>query len=203
MRFQRHLVLFARAPMRGSVKSRLAADIGKDITLAFYRRTLHEMLWRLGRDLRWRTWLAVTPDRTAGQAGLWPSVPGVLLIPQGQGDLGARMAACLFDLPPGPAVIVGSDIPDISVTHIWRAFDALGQNDLVFGPASDGGYWLVGAQRRPVPWGLFENVRWGTEHALADTVAGLPTKVRMAMLDQLDDVDNGAAWAAWRARNRP
>jgi len=66
----RHLVLFARAPMRGAVKTRLAADIGKDAALSFYRRTLHDVLWRLGRDPRWQTWLAVTPDLAAHNFGL-------------------------------------------------------------------------------------------------------------------------------------
>jgi len=203
MSLRRHLVLFARAPMRGTVKSRLAADIGKDATLIFYRRTLRDMLWRLGRDPRWQTWLAVTPDRTAYQTGLWPPVPGMRVIPQGQGDLGVRMTVPLYDLPPGPVVIVGSDIPDIRPTHIRQAFDALGRNDMVFGPASDGGYWLAGAQRHPVPRGLFENIRWSTEHALEDTIAGLPDTVRVAMLEQLDDVDDGEAWRAWRAKRQP
>ena len=203
MSVTRHLVLFVRAPMRGAVKSRLAADIGKDAALAFYRRTLHDVLWRLGRDPRWQTWLAVTPDSAARQPGVWPSVPRLQVIPQGHGDLGERMEAPLRTLPTGPVVIVGSDIPDIAPAHILQAFDALGRHDMVFGPARDGGYWLVGAKRRPVPHGLFENVRWSTGHALADTMAGLPASARVAMLDLLDDVDDGAGYAAWQARPRP
>jgi len=200
----RHLVLFARAPMRGAVKRRLAADIGKDAALAFYRRTLHDVLWRLGRDPRWTTWLCVTPDSAAGQPGLWPPVPGVRLIPQGYGDLGDRMAGPLYRLPPGPVVVVGSDIPDIATDHVRDAFAALGRHDFVFGPAADGGYWLVGAKRsRVVPQGLFENVRWSNEHALSDTVAGLPKNARVARLGELDDIDDGPAYHAWRAGRRP
>lgn len=199
----RHLVLFARAPMRGAVKRRLAADIGKDAALAFYRKTLHDVLWRLGRDPRWTTWLAVTPDGAAEQPGLWPPVPGVRLIPQGEGDLGARMARPLYSLPPGPAVIVGSDIPEVAPGHIQDAFAALGRHDMVFGPAADGGYWLVGASRsRAVPHGLFENVRWSTEHALSDTIEGLPKNARVAKLGELDDIDDGAAFHAWRNSRR-
>lgn len=199
----RHLVLFARAPMRGAVKTRLAADIGKDAALSFYRRTLRDVLWRLGRDPRWHTWLAVTPDVAANSTALWPQVPGVRLIAQGQGDLGVRMARPLLALPPGPAVIIGSDIPEVTPGHVMAAFTALGRNDMVFGPAVDGGYWLVGARRAPVvPHGLFANVRWSTEHALADTLAGLPKSFRVAMLGELDDIDDGAAWATWRAKHR-
>ncbi|MBT5569587.1 MAG: glycosyltransferase [Alphaproteobacteria bacterium] len=199
---RRHLVVFARAPMRGAVKSRLATDIGKDAALAFYRRALHDIIWRLGRDPRWQTWLAVTPDSAARQVALWPRVPGLRVVPQGEGDLGARMAAPLHGLPPGPVVIVGSDIPELAPSHVKQAFDELGRHDMVFGPASDGGYWLVGAQRRPVPHGLFANVRWSSEYALADTRAGLPQSNRVALLDPLDDVDDGAAFAAWQKRRR-
>lgn len=203
MNLARHLVLFARAPMRGAVKRRLAADIGKDAALAFYRRTLHDVLWRLGRDPRWTTWLCVTPDRAAAQPGLWPPVPDVRLISQGWGDLGARMARPLDQLPPGPVVLVGSDIPDVTPGHIQAAFDALGNHDMVFGPAADGGYWLAGAKRvRPLPHRLFENVRWSTEHALSDTVAGLPGTTRIARLGELADIDDGPAYDAWRAGRR-
>lgn len=203
MRLRPHLVVFARTPRRGAVKRRLAADIGPDAALAFYRRTLADVLRRLGADPRWRTWLAVTPDRDAARPGSWPPVPGVRLIAQGGGDLGDRMARPLHTLPPGPVVIVGSDIPDIAPHHIADAFAALGANDMVFGPAADGGYWLVGARRRPrVPHGLFLDVRWSTEHALADTLAGLPRGFRSAMLETLDDVDDGPAYSAWRARTR-
>ncbi|MBS29307.1 MAG: hypothetical protein CL566_10375 [Alphaproteobacteria bacterium] len=199
-----HLVVFARAPRRGVVKRRLAADIGADAALAFYRRNFADVLRRLGGDPRWQTWLSVTPDGDAARAGLWPPVPGVRLIAQGGGDLGARMARPLIEMPPGPVAIVGTDIPDIAPRHIADAFAALGTNEMVFGPATDGGYWLVGARRRPrVPHGLFGNVRWSTEHALADTLACLPGDFRTAMLETLDDVDDGVAWRAWRARRRP
>jgi rSAM/selenodomain-associated transferase 1 len=198
-----HLVIFARAPRRGAVKRRLAADIGDGAAIGFYRQTLNDVVRRLGCDPRWHTWLSVTPDTTAAHPRLWPPVPGVQLIPQGGGDLRARMARPLRELSPGPVIVVGTDIPDVSVGHIARGFAALGRHTFVFGPASDGGYWLVGARRRPaVPKKLFENVRWSTEHALADTLAGLPPHVRVAMLDTLDDVDDGDAWRRWRARSQ-
>ena len=78
--------------------------------------------------------------------------------------------------------------------HIARAFALLGGHDLVFGPARDGGFWLVGARRgRPLPRSLFDGVRWSTPTALADTLAGLPRYVTTALVDTLDDVDDAAA----------
>jgi glycosyltransferase A (GT-A) superfamily protein (DUF2064 family) len=94
-------------------------------------------------------------------------------------------------LPAGPVVLVGSDIPALRAGHIARAFRLLGQHDLVFGPASDGGFWLVGARRlKPLPRTLFAAVRWSTAQALADTLVGIPTGFSTGLADMLDDVDD-------------
>ena len=98
--------------------------------------------------------------------------------------------------PTGPAVIVGSDIPSLAVSHIMRAFQLLGHNDAVFGPGVDGGYWLVGLKRAaPAPPTMFRNVRWSTPHDLVDSVATLPG-YRIAMADTLADVDTAADLSA-------
>ena len=121
-------------------------------------------------------------------------------VPQGRGDLGARMARPFRHLPPGPVVIVGSDIPEVRRGHIAQAFDALRRADVVFGPARDGGYWLVGlGRRRQVP-NLFRDVAWSTGRALADTRANIPPGRAVALLEMLDDVDDAAAWRRWRSR---
>ena len=110
---------------------------------------------------------------------------------QGQGDLGQRMKLPFRVLPPGPVVLVGSDIPAMRPRHIARAFRLLGRHDLVFGPASDGGFWLVGARRsRPLPRTLFAGVRWSTAQALADTLATIPPGYSTGLADTLDDVDD-------------
>ncbi|MCH7487347.1 MAG: glycosyltransferase [Proteobacteria bacterium] len=189
-----HLVVFARQPRLGAVKTRLGSEIGIVPAGIFYRRALGLVLGRLGRDSRWRPWLAVTPDR--GVDGPWPLQWTVF--PQGPGGLGRRMARALATLPPGPVAIVGADVPDIRPAHVARAFRALGAHPAVFGPAADGGYWLVGLRRRPPIPGLFEGVRWSTRHALADTLANLDRPP--ALIDTLDDVDDRASWERWRAR---
>ena len=91
--------------------------------------------------------------------------------------------------PPGPVVLIGTDIPDLGARHIRAAFHALGDHDAVFGPAADGGYWLVGLRRRTLLRRIFRGVRWSTRHALADTLANLPAGAPVAMLEELADVD--------------
>jgi rSAM/selenodomain-associated transferase 1 len=192
MAARNHLVIFVKEPKLGQVKTRLARDIGAVAATHFYRRTMARIVRRLARDPRWRTWLAIAPDKAVAARRLWPAGPGRLK--QGPGDLGARMDRAFRALPPGPAVIVGSDIPDLQPRHIARAFRALGSADAVFGPAGDGGYWLVGLRRRPHLLDLFADVRWSSAHALGDTLANL-VRTPVAFLDTLDDVDDGAAFS--------
>ena len=182
----RHLVIFARTPTAGRGKKRLASAVGAIEALRFQRARLHVLLARLSRDPRWTTWLAVTPDRS----GLWPQ--HVRLIGQGRGDLGARLAHVVGTLPRGPAVIIGTDIPGIRAAHIASAFDELAGHDAVLGPATDGGYWLIGLKRAPRVRLPFAPVRWSSEHALADTVRNL-TDARISHLGMLEDVDDAAA----------
>ena len=187
---RRHLVIFARAPQTGRVKRRLGDGIGMREAARFYRRLLDDQIMRMTRDPRWTVWLFVTPD-TSLRHPAWRLVPVSRRKTQRQGDLGRRMKRPFLTLPAGPVVLVGSDIPAMRASHIARAFALLGEHDLVFGPARDGGFWLVGARRmRPLPGSLFDGVRWSTPTALADTLASLPRHVTTALADMLDDVDD-------------
>ena len=187
---RRWLVIMAKEPCCGAVKTRLARDIGAVAATQFYRRTLNSVSARLTRDMRWRTLIAVTPD-SAIHAPVWPHGAG--LVGQGEGDLGARMQRAFDCLPPGPVVIIGTDIPEISGRHIAQAFRKLGSNDAVLGPCDDGGYWLVGLRRSPRVREMFAGVRWSSAHTLKDTLANL-AGARVAMLETLEDVDDGTSY---------
>ena len=186
----RHLVIFARAPQPGRVKRRMARDVGALAAARFYRATLTGQLRRMTRGARWQVWLFVTPDTELCHPA-W-RLAGVRLNvrPQGPGDLGQRMLKPFKTLPPGPVVLVGSDIPAMQPSHIAQAFRLLGRHDLVFGPARDGGFWLIGARRlRPMLRTLFTGVRWSTRHALADTRANIPATISVELAATLDDID--------------
>jgi rSAM/selenodomain-associated transferase 1 len=195
------LILFARAPQLGGGKRRLAHDIGEVGALRFERLMLMRLLRQLGGDRRWRLRLAVTPDRAIRQARHWRH--GVVAVGQGPGDLGMRMYRALAAPPPGPVVLVGADIPALRARHVAAAFRLLGRCDLVFGPAADGGFWLVGARRRSRLPPLFAQVRWSSPDALADTLAGLPRGIAVGFVETLEDVDDGAAYARLRPLLNP
>jgi len=195
MRSRSVLIVFVRAPRLGAVKRRLATGIGDVPALQFYRQTMQSILGRISDTRRWRTVLAVTPDSAVSCVRPWPR--GIDRIAQGTGDLGRRMENAMLRHPRRPVVIVGSDIPDLRSHHIERAFAALGSNDLVFGPADDGGYWLVGVRAGTLARGLFGNVRWSGPHALADTISNVQNR-RVALVDQLADIDDANDLLRWR-----
>ena len=177
------VIVFARAPRLGTVKRRLARDVGDRAALRFYRANLARLLRVLMQDRRFRTVLAATPDRVRVR---WPVRAPV--VAQGGGDLGQRMhRACAGHRR---VAIVGTDIPELGAGDVAAAFRALGQAQAAFGPSEDGGYWLVAlSARRPAR--PFAGVRWSTEHALADTLANFGGH-RVALLRTLRDVDNAA-----------
>ena len=190
------LILMVKAPRPGRVKSRLAKQIGSTEALRFYRVTTGRLIRSLSRDPRWRLAIAVTPDADR-DARFWPAE--VPRLPQGGGALGPRMVRLLSTSSQNPVVVIGSDIPGIKPAQIADALQKLTGSKLVFGPAPDGGYWLIarGAGARPFRRGVFDNVRWSTAYAMADTVAAWGGPVVLAR--QLADVDTIADYRQWRA----
>lgn len=183
----RQLVIMAKQPVAGRVKTRLARDLGAGRATGFYRASLRATLHRVCAPGRWRTILAHSPD-TISLKRFFSNVQ-IEERPQGPGDLGERMQR-IFDTPGcGPVVIIGSDIAGISRRAIAAAFDRLGNHDAVLGPSSDGGYWLVGLKRFPHVPRAFTGVRWSTSETLADTVRAL-SGCRIANLQSLEDVDD-------------
>ncbi len=187
--FARWLVIMAKRPQMGWVKRRLAREIGAGAATRFYRNCLIHTVLRLVPDPRWRTVIAFDGGSESA-ACLAPLSRALDLVPQVRGDLGGRMQNLFDRLPPGPVVIVGSDIPSIRPTHIAEAFRLLAGADAVLGPAPDGGYWLVGLKRTPRMLAPFAGVRWSGPHALADTLANLEGR-RVALAARLSDVDAG------------
>ena len=184
--YRRRLVVMVKEPRPGRVKTRLARDIGSTTAAWWFRHQCGGLIRRL-RDPRWQMILAVSPDREGMRSRIWPA--DLARLPQGRGNLGQRMAGVFDAMPKGPVLIIGADIPGICKSHIAQAFRALGPSDAVFGPATDGGYWLMGLKRtRARPPALFANVRWSSRHALADSMASLPG-YWIALADSLSDVD--------------
>jgi rSAM/selenodomain-associated transferase 1 len=197
--FAPRLIIMAKSPRAGRVKRRLARSIGDTAAIRCYRICLAHTLLRLGASRRWRTLVAIAPHIDVKEAFWSRAVQPERIgrVPQGDGDLGRRMQHLFRRLPPGPAIIVGSDIPAISPAEIAKAFRLLGNADAVFGPAKDGGYWLVGLRRSARALAPFACVRWSSPHALADTLDNLEGR-RVAFASILSDVDTEESYRRLR-----
>ncbi len=163
----RTLLVFARAPRAGEVKTRLAASVGEDRALRIYRRMGREAVDRL-RGGPWRTVLCFDPPNGEALEAVssWLGPEDLSFLPQSRGDLGVRLQEAFRTgfRSGGPVCVVGTDIPGLDRDRVEEAFrrvEAPGGPDVVLGPATDGGYYLL-ATRSPAP-GLFREIPWSTD----------------------------------------
>lgn len=190
------VIVFLKAPRPGFVKTRIAAQLDAEAAVAIYQvlvgMTLSRLIGRTDVELRY------APDDAALELGCWRR-PGWNVRPQGEGDLGDRMSRATEDaFAEGvkSVVILGADCPEFGATDIDAAFDALGGHDVVLGPATDGGYWLVGLIR-PLP-ALFRDVPWSSDRVFETTrQRALDSKLRVAELRRLRDIDTLEDWRTW------
>jgi len=183
------LVVMLKEPEPGRVKTRLGRDIGMTRAAWWFRHQTATLLRRMD-DPRWDLMIAVSPDRPGLTSRVWPA--HLPRIAQGSGNLGDRMARVMRTLRPAPVVIIGGDIPAIQTRHITEAFTALSRAPVTFGPAPDGGYWLIGCSGTcPLPRSFLRDVRWSTAHALADSIASV-APLGHRLVATLNDVDTAA-----------
>jgi rSAM/selenodomain-associated transferase 1 len=182
------LAVFARAPVPGRVKTRLAATLGAEGAAALHAAFVADVVDRHRRPGRT---LTVWRDGDAGHP-FWGTL-GAPLADQPAGDLGARMAACLAAEGAGgePVVLIGSDAPTLPPAVVDAAFAALERVPVVLGPACDGGYYLVGVRGSVPP--IFAGPVWGTDRVLAHTLHLLEISAcRYSLLEFWYDVDRPA-----------
>ncbi|HND87700.1 MAG TPA: TIGR04282 family arsenosugar biosynthesis glycosyltransferase [Saprospiraceae bacterium] len=194
------LLIFLRNPVLGQVKTRLARSLGDAEALRIYRllldKTRHAAL-----DVAAHRWLCYTdfPDL----ADEWPNA-FFEKKSQSPGDLGERMAAAFrqaFEAGARRAVIIGSDCPQLDGPALQVAFEMLDTADIVLGPASDGGYYLLGMKH--LAPALFQGIAWSTGSVLQQTLAASRAAgLSVTLLPMLRDVDTLEDWQAYQATQR-
>jgi uncharacterized protein len=182
------VVVMAKTPVLGLVKTRLGRDVGPAEATRIFRATSSAVLGRLSADKRFQTSLAIAPDAGVATRGFDRRINR---IPQGGGDLGDKMLRAASGAPPGPVLVIGTDIPSITPQILVRAFHALGRNDVVVGPADDGGFWMIGFRRRPHLPRCFRGVRWSHAETLNDVLANLKS-LRVTCVETLSDIDTAS-----------
>jgi rSAM/selenodomain-associated transferase 1 len=199
----RALIVFAKAPEAARVKTRLARELGEAGALAAYRELGALVIGAVAGMSDCETVIAFTPPDREGLVRAWLG-EGPRYEPQGEGDLGARMLGAIaarFAAGAAKVLLIGTDCPGMGSALLETAFAGLDRADAVFGPAADGGYYLVG-MTRPIPE-LFRGVPWSTGATLAVTLGRAATAgVEVAMLEELRDIDTADDWRAWQASRR-
>jgi len=193
------LVIMAKAPDAASVKTRLRGHLTDDERVALYTALLEGTVAKL-RDIEGvDTYITYAPDEARAYfAGF-----GLPVFAQEGTGLGPRMHNALSRvLSKGyeRAALVGADIPDLTPEVVRRALAALEANDCAFGPAGDGGYYLVALKRPEV--GLFEGVVWSRPDTLAATLERARVLGMSAgLVDELHDLDTPDDLRRWRERS--
>ncbi len=198
-----HLIIFTRYPEAGKAKTRLIPALGPEGAAALYRQMAEHTL-KQARSLQSRRPESVSvaiqfAGGSAAQMRDW--LGGDLQYqPQSEGDLGDRMAQAFqaaFAARAGAAIVIGTDCPDLDAELLDQAFQKLQHHDLVLGPASDGGYYLIGL-RRSIP-DLFQGIAWSTATVLQRTVEiGNQLGLSIGLLPTRSDVDHPADLAIWQ-----
>lgn len=199
---KRRVIVFARVPRSGEVKTRLARVIGDAAALAHYRSMLRDML-AVAREAQVQApgleaELCVAGDDVDGECARLAAMHGFTLVAQDGASPGERIDAALGRaLREGRVpVLVGSDVMSLTARDLHAAFDALREHDAVFGPTEDGGYALVGLRRRVER--LFDDMPWGTDSLMAATRRRLDEcGVRWSQLRTLWDVDEEPDLRRW------
>lgn len=201
------LIIMARAPVVGRVKTRLIPALGRGKACRVYRLLLRENARTLRGGAAWRTYLFCAPHARAAFFARLRLRFGIALKNQAAGDLGGKMRACMAFACRyyAQAIIVGADVENVTAATVRRAFAALADGaDLVLGVNADGGYGLIGLNQNHA--GLFRGMPWGTAKVAALTRqrarrAGLRTVV----IDGVRDVDVYRDYRRWlkdRGRRR-
>jgi rSAM/selenodomain-associated transferase 1 len=180
----RTIIVFAKTPELGKVKTRIAAQLGDDNALQIYTRLLQYTFAVLERV----TYKKIVYYTGKGPQDYWK---GLETKQQGNGDLGNRMNIAFEEVlneENMSAIIIGTDCATLTTEIIASAFTALETKDLVIGPASDGGYYLLGMKKNHPT--LFEQIDWSTEKVFEQTIEQAEKlSLQYHILPVLTDID--------------
>ena len=190
-RLQRRVLLFLRAPERGRVKTRLEKKMDATTVLRLYRCFVQDIMEALttgGHDMR----VYITPPHKGSEVCAW--LGGTVPIRAQKGKtLGDRMRNAFSDVfatGVDQAVLIGSDLPDLTSRIIHESFEYLKKGDAVIGPAVDGGYFLIGFRKDAFNDDVFSDIDWGTSSVFRQTMGKIqPAGLNCHVLPPRQDID--------------
>jgi len=185
------VILFVRSPERGRVKSRLAAAIGGKMALEIYKGFVLDIVETL-KEGPYPFRIFFYPGNAREKVTNWLG-KDFTYSPQRGSGIGEKMENAFvqsFSMGVERAVLIGSDIPDLPNSVIHRAFSSLDKSDAVLGPASDGGYYLIGFKKASFLPDVFHGIPWSTSSVYRETIEVFRlSKYRVHILRHWNDVD--------------
>jgi rSAM/selenodomain-associated transferase 1 len=185
------VILFAKIPVRGGVKTRLAQALDGDLVLRLYESMVLDtidMLKQSGFPFR----ICISPPGAVEEARAWLG-NGYAFMPQNGDDLGERMEQAfvrVFSEGFQESILIGSDIPGLSSVTVREAFSSLAEHGAVVGPANDGGYYLIGFSREAFYPEIFHSMPWSTPAVFRETLGRFATASRLvSVLPEHIDAD--------------
>lgn len=186
-----NLILFLKYPEKGKVKTRLSKDIGNEKALLIYKKSVSKLLNQLDSN-NYDISIYYCPENKNDEVKKWINLPDIKYLAQSGDDLGIRMLNAFKDsisLKYAKTVIIGTDCLEITNSLLSQSFDLLDDSDLVLGPATDGGYYLIGL--KAVVETIFQDIHWSTEKVLKQTIKkAKEIKLSYKFLDFNNDIDN-------------
>jgi len=197
---QNALIIFARYPVLGKVKTRLATSFGEEFALGFYKECSRHLFADVVQNQNdfITPFLFCSEKDELNKMKNWAG-SGFEFHYQEGSDLGERMSNAFkkaFALGAKKSIIIGTDVPDISKDLITRSFGLLDEEDFVVGPSTDGGYYLLGMKK--LNNNLFTGINWSTETVLDQTINRITNdNFSFAKLEQLLDIDDRHSLKLW------
>ncbi len=180
--------MFIKYPEHGAVKTRLASVLGDDLTYELYRCFLADISV-ITRQVKAQTIIVYSGPESVS----FSDFPDIQCLRQQGNNIGERMCHAFLDvLAQGfeRCVLIGSDSPDLPVGKVNDAFDKLDSADLVLGPSTDGGYYLIGCKRQSLLPSIFYDIRWSTANVFLETIKRIAESgLKFAQLPQWSDID--------------
>ena len=178
--------MFVKEPKLGFVKTRLAKNTGDEFALVLYQFFIHDLLYTLqGSTSDFKLCAYPNLDIINEKFGKYDNFL------QEEGDLGVKMQKAfeqMFDKGYEKIILIGSDTPHLTDTIFDEAFEKLEQHDIVLGPSADGGYYLIGFNKKTFVKSAFEDITWSSPQVLEQTLQKLHTK-KVYLTQELNDID--------------
>jgi rSAM/selenodomain-associated transferase 1 len=191
------VIIFAKDPVAGRVKTRLAKETGKRQALKVYESLLKKT-FKTFKKTKYDVRVYFTP----GRDNLKKLLPKRFeLFPQKGRGLGSRMFNAFKDCFKyyQKIILIGVDCPFVNKGLIQKAFASLSQHSIIFGPSKDGGYYLVGLSK--LYPSIFKNISWGSNKVLKQTLKQCKLlSIKPYLLKKLYDIDTVSDYKKWRSK---